>query len=271
MAIASHPMTNRGRIVHLRKIRLAIVAVAFCLSPSLFAVSYTWNFTGSAGANCGSSPNYCSSASAGNSITFSSVAGGPTVTATAWYLNSSGTLQAATLGQYSGGLGVCYTGVDCTTVANQQLSNQLSDEFILFQFSKPVDPSSVNIQSLTKGGGDMDVSYWLGGTGKTLNLTNDNLTSSLSSLGFGPRNDNDANPGTTRAVDLTGGTPTGSVNAILFGPRYGSGNNDVFLVGSMTGIVMNPEPSSIILLSTIALFAFGITRRATRKQRQISA
>jgi hypothetical protein len=271
MAIAPQAMTYRGRTVYLRNLRLAIVAVGFCLCPSLFAVSYTWNFTGSAGTNCGN-PSFCSSASAGNSMTFNSVAGGPTVTATAWYLNGSGTLQAATLGQYSGGLGVCYPGVDCTTVASQQLSNQLSDEFILFQFSKPVDPSSVNIQSLTKGGSDMDVSYWLGGTGQTLNLTNDNLTSSLSSLGFGARNDNTASPGTTRVVDLTGGTPAGSVNAILFGPQYSyTNNNDQFLVGSMTGIVMNPEPSSMILLSTVALFAFGITRRATRKPRQTSA
>ncbi len=106
----------------------------------------------------------------------------------------------------------CDPGQNCTTVASQQLSNQLSDEFILFQFSKPVDPSSVNIQSLTKGGSDMDVSYWLGGTGPNLSLTNKNeqdhlTTPPLSSLGFGLRNDSDGTASTTRAVDLTGGTP----------------------------------------------------------------
>ena len=157
-------------------------------------------------------------------------------------------------------------------LSNQQLSNQSSDEFILFQFSKPVDPSSINIQSLT--GSDMDVSYWLGGTGQNLSLTNkseqDNLASSLSSLGFGLRNDSTGTATTTRAVDLTGGTPAGSVNAILFGPQFAyTNNNDQFLVGSMSGTT-NPEPSSIILLFTIALFGFGITKRAKRKPEQIS-
>ena len=133
---------------------------------------------------------------------------------------------------------MCYPGQNCTTLANQQLGNQSSvDEFILFQFSKPVDPSSINIQSLT--GSDLDVSYWLGGTaGQNLNLKNDNLTSSLSSLGFGSRNDSNGTASTTRVVDLTGGTPTGSVNAILFGPSYASnsGYNDQFLIGGMTGM-----------------------------------
>ena len=140
---------------------------------------------------------------------------------------------------------MCYTGVNCSTAGNQQVSNQSSDEFILFQFSKPVDPSSINLQSLT--GSDMDVSYWLGGTsGQNLSLTN-------------------------KSADLTGGTPTGSVNAILFGASYASnsGYNDSFLIGSMSGIA-NPEPSSIILLFTITLFVFGISRRARRKPQQVS-
>ena len=222
--------------MQLRNIRLAIVAVGFCLCPSLFAVGYTWDFTGSAGTGCIGNARSCSASSAGNSIIFSS-AGGPTIKATAWYVGLNGTFQAATLGQYSGGLGVCYPGQNCTTLANQQLGNQSSvDEFILFQFSKPVDPSSINIQSLTNS--DLDVSYWLGGTsGQNMNLTNDNLTSSLSSLGFGARNDSNGTASTTRVVDLTGGTPAGSVNAILFGPSYASnsGYNDSFLIGSLSG------------------------------------
>ena len=222
--------------MQLRNIGLAVVAVGFCLCPSLFAASYTWDFTGSAGTGCIGNARSCSASSAGNSITFSS-GGGPTIKATAWYVGLGGKLQAATLGQYSDGLEVCYPGENCTTLANEQLGNQFSvDEFILFQFSKPVDPTSINIKSLTNS--DMDVSYWLGGTsGQNLNLTNDNLTSSLSSLGFGARNDSNGTAGTTRVVDLTGGTPAGSVNAILFGPSYAynSNYNDQFLIGSLAG------------------------------------
>src|SRR5260370_27579694 len=134
--------------MQLRNIRLAVVAAGFCLCPSLLAVGYTWDFTGSAGTNCIGNARSCSAASTGNSMLFNS-AGGPTVKATAWYVGQGGTFQAATLGQYTGGLGVCYPGENCTTLDNQQLSNQSNDEFILFQFSKPVDPSRINIQSLT--------------------------------------------------------------------------------------------------------------------------
>ncbi len=249
--------------MQLRNIRLAVVVAGFCLGPSLFAGSYTWDFTGIAGTNCIGNARSCSTASAGNSITFNSVVGGPTVTATAWYVGTSGTLQAATLGQYSGGLGVCYPGQNCTTLANEQLGNQSSvDEFILFQFSRPVDPTSINLQSLTNS--DMDVSYWLGGKSGQ-NLAGD-LVSSLANLGFGARNDSNGSAGATRVVDLTGGTPAGSVNSILFGPSYAfnSNYNDEFLISGMSGTA-NPEPSSIILLFTITLFCFGMTRRARRK------
>ena len=207
-----------GGTVQLRNIALAVVAVGFCLCPSLLAVGYTWDFTGTAGTGCIGNARSCSASSAGNSITFTS-AGGPTIKATAWYVDQNGKLQAATLGQYSNGLGVCYPGENCTTLAStdQQLSNESNDEFILFQFSKPVDPSSINIQSLTNS--DMDVSYWLGGTsGQNMSLTNDNLTSSLSSLGFGARNDSNGTAGTTRVVDLTGGTPAARLTRSSLGP-----------------------------------------------------
>ena len=273
MAIAPGSMTKRGSTMQSRNIGLAVVVVAFCLSPSLLAASYTWDFTGNAGTNCGSNAS-CSAA--GNSIVFSS--GGVTVKATAWYVGQSGGFQAATLGQYANGLGVCYPGENCTSLANQQVSDQLSggfsfDEFILFEFSKPVDPSSINLQSATST--DKDVSYWLGGNSQSLNLAGrnaaDNTVTSLSSLGFGSRNDSSGNQGTTRVVDLTGGTPAGSVDAILFGASYAynSRYNDSFLIGGMSGtLVNNPEPSSIILLFTLTLFAFGTIRRARRKPAQ---
>ena len=89
------------------------------------------------------------STSAGNSINFTaSPAGGPTIKATAWYLNgttSSATFQKATLGQYSSGLGVCYPGENCTN-PDHQVDNNAFDEYVLFEFSAPVDPSTVHIR-----------------------------------------------------------------------------------------------------------------------------
>jgi hypothetical protein len=249
--------------------RLAVLIVGFCLCPSLFAVSYTWDFTGNGGSNCSvtSGASSCSN-NIGNSITFNSTTpGGPTVKATAWYLNSSGTFQKATLGQYSAGLGVCYPGENCSQ-PEHQVDNNAYDEFVLFEFSKPVDPSSASLTSTS--GGDMDVSYWLGGNAvQSLNLTN--LTTSLNGLGFGSINNSNGTASGTRTVDLTGGAPLGYVNAILFGPKY-TDNNDYFKIGGMsgsTGLSSVPEPSSVILLFTVALVGFRLSKSA-RQSRNIT-
>ena len=235
---------------------LALLAAGFGLCPSLGAVSYTWDFTGSAGSNCTGSPTSCST-SAGNTLSFSSTPGGATVTASAWYLDGNGTFQKATLGQYSAGLGVCYPGENCTQ-PDHQVDNSGYDEYVLFQFSKPVDPSSMNIASTS--GGDTDVSYWLGGNAGNLNLTG--LTTSLTGLGFGTRNDNTSTSTTSRTVDLTTGVPAGSVNAILFGAKYGD-TNDFFKIAGMggTGAPAVPEPSSVILLFTATVLGLRLSRK----------
>ena len=199
---------------------------------------------------------------------FASVPGGDTIKATAWYLNgttSSATLQKATLGQYSSGLGICYPGEDCTN-PNHQVDNNMFDEYILFEFSSPIDPSTVNITSTYTG--DLDVTYWLGGTaGQTMNLTG--LTTSLTGLGFGVQNDNLGTATGSRTVDLSGGVPAGPVNAILFGAKY-LDSDDYFKVGGMAGIstvtTAVPEPSSVILLLTAGLAGWRWSRRAKRQQ-----
>ncbi|MCX6629959.1 MAG: PEP-CTERM sorting domain-containing protein [Candidatus Solibacter sp.] len=242
---------------------LAVLAFGFGLCPSLLAVSYTWNFTGSAGSNCiGAS---CLASEAGNSIVFAAgPSGGPTVKASAWYINGGGTFQKATLGQYSHGLGICYPGENCTN-PDHQVDNSTLDEFVLLEFSAPVDPASVDITSTSSGG--LDVSYWLGGTaGQNLNLTG-SLTSSLAGLGFGLINDNPTALTGSRTVDLTGGVPAGTVNAILFGGKLGD-NNDFFKVGGMAGSTATavPEPSSVILLCTVTLLGLRFSRRAKRSR-----
>jgi hypothetical protein len=246
---------------------LSVVALGLCICPSLFAVSYTWDFTGSAGSNCTGSPTSCST-SAGNSITFSaSPGGGPTIKATAWYLNgttSSATFQKATVGQYSSGLGVCYPGENCTN-PDHQVDNNAFDEYILFEFSAPVDPSTVHITSTSSG--DLDASYWLGGTaGQAMNLTG-LTTSALSGLGFGAINNDLGTASGSRDVNLTSGVPSGTVNAILFGPKNGD-NDDYFKIGSMGGSTASavPEPSSVILLFTVAVVGLKVSRRGKNSQ-----
>src|SRR5215813_15567496 len=75
----------------LTKLTILAAGLAFC--PSLFAVSYTWNFaSGNQGSNCTANP--CTAGSAGNSILFNDTTGSPNVTvkATAYYVDSTGKL-----------------------------------------------------------------------------------------------------------------------------------------------------------------------------------
>jgi hypothetical protein len=195
-------------------------------------------------------------------MVFNTTPGGPTVTATAWYVNGNGALQQAALGQYSSGLGVCYqSGVSCTQEVD-------FDEYVLLAFSTPVKAASITITS--SSGGGLDASYWLGGAGsQNANLTGQSMAS-LASLGFGGRTDSTGSNGGTRAVDLTGGVPVGSVNAILFGTQYFDGGDFdiVGLTGSVGASV--PEPSSVILLFTVTLLAIGLSRMAIRKSPPVS-
>lgn len=251
--------------MHIRtSIGLTVVALGLGVCPSLFAVSYTWDFTGSAGSNCTGSPTSCST-SAGNSMVFSaSPGGGPAIKATAWYLNGSNTFQKATLGQYSSGLGVCYPGENCTQ-PDHQVDNSGFDEYVLFEFATPVDPSTVHITSTS--GADLDASYFLGGTaGQNMNLTG-LTTASLSGLGFGAINDDLGTASGSRDVSLLSGLPPGPVNAILFGAKYGN-TDDFFKIGTMGGSTSSPvpEPSSVILLFTIALLVFKLGRRPKMSQ-----
>ena len=199
------------------------------------ADTITWNLTGSG-----------SEGSVGNSRVFT--AGGITVTATAWSIGtlSSSTFQAARLGIWSTGLGVCNTGETCRSPYHQVDNGGTPDDFVLFQFSAPVDPLSVRIDPY--GTYDRDVSYWVG------NINTSNLTglsyNGLATLGFGLRIDNDDYASSSyRDVSIGGAN---SVNALLFGARVGSGadsNADYFKIKSMTASTSVPEPSSMFLLA----------------------
>jgi len=155
------------------------------------------------------------------------------------------------------GLGVCYPGETCTN-PNDQTDNNGFNEYILLEFGTPVDPSTMHITSAN--GGDLDVSYWLGGNkGQNMNLTG-LTTANLASLGFGAVNNNPGTAVGSRDVNLTAGLPSGYVNAILFGPKSND-SDDAFKIGSMTGMPA-PEPSSWILLFTVAALGLKFGKRS---------
>jgi hypothetical protein len=247
--------------------RVASLAVGFGLCPSLFAVSFSWSFTGAT-----------SQGTVGNSFSFTPDTGGPSIKATAWYLDASNVFKQAALGIYANGLGVCYPGENCTN-PNNQLDNSVFREFIMLESSTLIDPLSVRIKTsgdtATGSPSDTDVTYWLGsGVGQNLNLTG-NTVANLASLGFGARTNNNANAdlcnGCSRDVALTP-TSTG-VTKLIFGAAYTGGSDDYFALSSMIADPVAasssfanpvPEPSSLVLLATIGLACVHLAKRSRR-------
>ena len=176
------------------RILIAAAALAGGLAVSVVArAEITWTTSGNT--DCGTS---CSS-SMGNSLAFSGGSGNPTVTASAWSntgglttsTNSlSGTLQAAFLGAYSGGLGVKNadggssspnTGDSSEWVAPEHaMDNQSRYDSILFNFSSAIDLNRVTVGYIS---GDSDITV-LAYTGAGTPTLTGNTYSSLTSQGW---------------------------------------------------------------------------------------
>lgn len=213
----------------------AAVLSAFLAGTSGSADAITWTFTGPG-----------SEGTIGNSRSFTSQ--GVTVTATAWTYTNSG-FQAARLGLWSTGLGVCSQAERGCGSPNHQVDNAGQSEYVLFQFSRAVDPLSVRVDPY--GTYDRDASYWTGNVTLPSDLLAGETYSSLTSsgVGFFSRIDNNGSVSSSpRNVAIT----SPFVTALLFGPGYNSGGNDFFKITSLTGTARTssvPEPSSILLLS----------------------
>lgn len=198
----------------------------------------------------------------GNSIKYTT--GGVSVTVTAWALTggvSNNSFETAYLGRYDTGLGACNQEQFCIDPGHQ-VDNFGAQEFLLFQFSTPVDPLSVTIDPY--GTYDRDVTYYTGSTINSLNLAGKTL-GQLTSLGFGSAVSDDSTVSSSaRTVTLT----SDPVNSVLFGARNGVRADvfsDAFKVSTISAQTVSPapEPATIGLFGSAVLFVLK-RRRGVR-------
>ena len=183
--------------------------------------------------------------------------GGVSVTVSAYSLNQSTNIfSGATLGQYSGGLGVT-NSADDSYPANQHAVDNADGrtDFILMQFSKPVDPLSVSIKQYNS---DSDMDYWTGNIPASLaGLSLNNLS------GFNSGSNNSSG---SRTISLTSGV----VSALLVSADL-SGVNDFFkLAGLSVDYSIPPPPSQVPEPSTYdtmggALLGIGLVMAKRRR------
>ena len=240
----------------IRSLRFGLaVLFALAIAGQAEAVTITWDF------QSGSSTSSTSSGSGyGNVYTFT--ANSVTATVTAWGLTGSSgtTFQTAEVARTLYGLGSCNQGegVGCTG-ASQRVDNVSQLEFLLFQFSAPVNLKQIVIDP---GGTafDRDVSYWIGNLSGSLNGIG---LSGLAGLGLGTRLDL---PNTSGSSTITLSLTGNNVTSLLFGTQAAltttTAENDRFYVRSLIDDVPAavPEPGTLVLLAA-GLLAMGLRGR----------
>jgi hypothetical protein len=218
----------------------------------------------------------------GNSTQRQLTVGGVTVTMTAWGYGTD--FNDATLGLYDHGLGACESGSDCSNPFHQVDNKYI--EWVAFQFSTPVTPSSVSLYSTDNS--DTDIKYFWGsgtlgdltpggdGTGAA-DITYATLPGLLGS------NTHDG----TAAIQTVSLVTGGPVSWLLLGAdpsaftTYACGylnkstcyNYDKFKISGLTaesgpgsgGDKPVPEPASLLLLGT------GLVGAARRMRRRSNA
>ena len=242
---------------------LVLLGLGIGLAPALRA-STTFSFTSGNGTSGGLCPS--------GAICFGSGA----VTATAWQLSNTGaSFSTASLGQYSGGLGVCDTADNTTGCGTPQhaIDNNGYFDFVLLTFTQPIS-APVTLALNTFGQPyDTDITYFVGNCTPSSTSCNPSgkTVAQLSTIaGFsGTLNAHDDIYGPTgnRNVDLnlTGTGPAG-VNWILVGATTNSSysGNDYFKLNAISYSSAVPEPATFGLAGA-ALLGLGLLRAKKRR------
>lgn len=236
--------------------RAAVLATLVLLvaAGTLSAAPVTFNLTSNVGYG-----------TMGNLLTYSS--SGLNLSVTSWGLtgNSSTTLAAAATGRWSGGLGVC-DSAEGTSCGDPQhtVDNSGKYDFILFQFSAPIDVFSLTMNSY--GSGDSDMSYWVGTP--TGSLSGSSLAN-LANLGMGTQIDNSGSGNRSITVN-----PSANVSAILIGAKVGAitvnDSYDYVKIASITATTASVPPppvSSVPEPGTWALLGAGLVGLGFAKRR----
>ncbi len=198
----------------------------------------------------------------GASKTYTS--GGVTLTITGWSLATSGSSFATgSLGLWSPGVGVCNDAERANCTSNSHTVDNFSGyDFVLFQFSAPVQGASISLATF----GDTDASYWTSSTNFTASSLAGKTTNTLSSLGFGGMTTNSGG-NVNRTVNISG---TG-ITSILFGSALPTpdGTYDYFKISGVAGETC-PPPGQVPEPSTFALLGgslVGLSVAIRRRQR----
>lgn len=213
-------------------------------APAQAAV--TINLTGSSG----------TSGSFGNVRTFSGTGGGQTitVTATGWSIHGD-QVTSAYLGSYSNGLGVTNRSEGNGDNNRHTIDNSGSTDFVLFQFSDPVDLLSADLRKY----GDTDMTFMalssLPSHAMALSSFLSSISSSSNNLG-----------GSNNRLALEGTSVISNIWAVS--ARYGAGDtNDAVKLRriSVNAAPAVPEPTTWAMM---LLGFFGIGAAMRRKQSQ---
>lgn len=223
----------------------AALASAAAATPAHAAV--TINLTG----------NSSTSGSYGNVRTFSGTSAGQTITVTAsgWSIQGS-QVTSGYLGAYSNGLGVTNRSEGNGGNNTHTIDNNASTDFVLFQFSNPVDLLSANLRKY----GDTDVTFMALSNLPTHAMT---LSSFLTSIGSSSNNLGDS----SNRLALEGTAVISNIWAVS--ARYGANDtNDSFKLRTINvnAAPAVPEPATWAMM-LLGFFGIGAVMRRKRSEK----